>query len=66
MDCTAIILTIGIILQRRFFYCFRLWLCFGGYACAYTGDVGKSGGYFCTAVESGPAGDYYVQSARRL
>ena len=34
-----------------FFYCFRLWLRFGGHACAYFGDVGKSGGYFCTAVE---------------
>ena len=49
-----------------FFYCFRLWLRFGGYAGTYAGDVGKSGGYFCAAVEFGPADDYYVQGARRL
>ena len=49
-----------------FFYCFRLWLRFGGYAGAYTGDAGKSGGYFCAAVEFGPADDYYVQGAQRL
>ena len=53
MDCTAIILTIGIIFVASFF-------------CTYAGDVGKSGGYFCAAVEFGPADDYYVQGARRL
>lgn len=61
MDCTAIIMTIGIILQPRFFNRFRLWLRFGGHACACDDNVGKSGGYFCAAVEFSFAGYYYVQ-----